>query len=658
MNEKSADHLQLDLVAPWEGGGHVVVISRRVGLDYAAFYRACIEGMSGADAATWYLDSLTESRDPADIFDEVSDTLLIASRRHRASGAVAILEYLQVVFQRNCNCQRDELPMRGRPRMRLPISPLPSGARGIALRRRAVNEAITWANDTPRASDGIADWLSQSVTSTLALSYIETVGDLARLVVRAGQRWWRKVPNLGARRADKVDAWIHSCAATLIADELSVYSREVRQSGESLLQPFEKFNAPENLDGRDGDNRYRGRWSAECSWADDCAALTAWLDMYRSTETTYCSYRKMVERIWLWAVVFRGKALSSLSADDCVAYFRFLLDLPEGWIGETRSGVRYRASEDWRPFTSPVSLTSIEQHFSCMRCLFKALQRAFYIDDNPMRELRLSEIVDFPRVPVAWLHTDPSHSFSTEQWRFLLDFADANYTCPRDKRAAFIFKFCYYAGLRVSELCDLRVAHLIPPGRRIHLNVGWRLKVTGPRQIGRVVDLPESAFSTLRQYMVDRGFAQGADTWPPDAPLVIRLTANGYDDQGAQASPDRINRSMKRFFRRVAEAASETHPDWQDQIERASGLWLRASLVRHEMARGTSFVDLSRRLGYESIHTFEQFDSPPVDHAASIRNWDRHLSEMLREAEERTAGIRMIDEQRALGADSNTRRKP
>ncbi|MFM0613180.1 phage integrase family protein [Paraburkholderia nemoris] len=515
---------------------------------------------------------------------------------------------------------------------------------------------MKWANEQPCASDKLADWLSHIVTSALAPGSIETVGDLARLVVRGGRRWWHPVPRLGARKAGKVEAWIRHCAPALIAGELIVHSSEAQQRSESLLHPFETFNVPDDLDGRCGKNRYRGRLSPD--WADDRAALAAWLDMYRSNEATYRSYRRMVQRIWLWSVLVRGKALSSLSEDDCIAYFRFLLNLPEGWVRSTFSDSGCQAYDDWRPFAAPVSVNSLDTHFSCMRSLFSALQTWNYLEENPMRQLRFCEIVEAATTRPGWHFTDPNRSFSMEQWQFLLGFADNNNARPHDKRAAFILRFCYYVGLRYSELCDRRVAHLIPPGRGHHPRTGWRLKVTGPRQIARAAEVPESAFAILRQYMVDRGYAPRADAWPPEAPLIVRLSPSRCCESDAQASLDKINRSMKRFFRRAAKAVSTTHPEWYGQIERAGGLWLRASLVRHEMAQGASFVDLSQRLGYESVHSFEQFESPPVDHAASLRNWDRHLEETWRLAEERNVSHSYIEDQDTFGTDPDTRRKP
>ena len=649
------------LSAQWEGDGHLVVTGRTVGLSYASFYRACVDGLSGTDAMSWYLDPVTEVREPDFIFDQITDALLVAARRHHAEGTVAVLNHVRLVFHRGCRPPRDEFNARGRPRARLPVSPLPGGERGIRLRRRAIDDAIKWTSDRPCATEILTDWLSTGVTTPLASGGIVSIGDLARLIAKGGRRWWRTISGLGSRHAEKIDAWMRHRAQSLIARETSANVQEIRSRGQGVLQPFETFAVPDSIGGREGSNRRRHWYRPESipAWADDRAALTAWLDMYRGNKSTYRSYLRKVERIWLWAVLVRGKAFSSLTTEDCIAYFQFLSDLPEDWVHSAWRGTARYDSEGWRPFASLVGPRSLDRHFSCTRSLFTDLEKWFYLDENPMRELQLCDIDGLQAIQsrsgAAWLATDPDHTFSAEQWSFLLRFAAEANSYPHEKRAVFVLRFCYHVGLRFSELWGRRVAHLMPPA--IRSANGWRLKVVGPRQLARAADIPDPAFAILRQYMIDRGHPADPDKWDPAKPLVGQLDRGRGNETGEEASLDSINRSMKRFFRRAATAASALHPEWGDQIARASGLWLRASVVRHGMARGQSFVDLSRRLGYASVHTFEHFESPPVDRAASIRNWNRHLEETFRAAEDRCARRSVCDEKHSSGADADTHRR-
>ncbi|ALL70128.1 Phage integrase protein (plasmid) [Paraburkholderia caribensis MBA4] len=649
--------------AQWEGDGHRVVTSPIVGLSYASFYRACVDGLDASDAAAWYLDPATEAREPDVIFDRITEALVAAARRHHADVTVAVLSHLRTVFHRGRRPSPDAVEPRGRPWAKLPASPLPRGERGIRLRRRAIDDAISWTHERPRATDMLSDWLSVKVTDLLASAGIQSIGNLAHLMAREGQRgprWWRAIEGLGRRSAEKVDAWMRHLAQGLIDRETLALAHESASRGIAVLQSFDRFAVPADLDGRQGTNRrghVRMRPETLPLWADDRAVLSAWLDMYRGNDRTYRSYLRMVERLWLWAVLIRGKAFSSLTTEDCIAWLRFLDDLPEDWVHRASRGTRPYEREGWRPFDSKVGPRSLERHFSFARSLFAGLQRWLYLEENPMDELRLSDIggpteVD-PPGPRAWQTTDANHSFSEEEWSFLLRFADEDGTRPHEKRAAFVLRFCYHVGLRFSELWGRRVAHLMPPP--VHRPArGWTLKVVGPRQQVRAAHIPERAFAILQQYMVDRGHPSDPCGWDPAVPLVGRLTPGRSSETGEEVSLSGIDRTMRHFFQRAGAAASAVKPEWGEQIRRASGLWLRASFVRHAMARGESFVHLSQRLGYTCIHTFEQFESPPEDLAASLRNWDRHLEESFLKAEQSCAARPDVDAKHRIPASADT----
>ncbi|CAD6514399.1 phage integrase family protein [Paraburkholderia sabiae] len=657
-----------------KGDGHLVVTGRRVGLCHASFYRACVDGMGGADAAAWYLDAETETREPGVVFDEITEALLVAARRHHAGRTVAILDHVRAVFHHNAESGRVESVggKRGRSRSRPPPSPLPGGERGAWLRRQALDEVIRWTGDGPCATEMLTDWLCARVTGCLAAYGVATVGELARLIASGGWRWSHAVPGLGTRRGKRLEAWLQQRAPDLLASETLAHAQRQRPPAPGLLQPFDRFAVVPDLDGREGSNRdrywrpHRPEWAPVCD--DDRAALTAWLDQYRGNEQTFVSYRRMVERIWLWAVLVRSKAFSSLTAEDCIAYFAFLRDLPEDWVHHAPRGTPRHVAEGWRPFGSAVGPTSLENHFSCMRTLFAGLYTWRYLDSNPMREIRLSDIdggahaearaASGLNAQAFWLSTDPTRTFTAEQWSFLLQFAARSSVYPHEKRAAFMLRFCYYVGLRFSELQGRRVMHLIPPA--CDGSKGWALKVVGPRELVRAAVIPEPAFVMLRNYMVERGHPAEPAAWHSEAPLVGQLATGRGRETGEAASLGSIDRSMRRFFGRAAAAASTAHPEWAGQITRASGLWLRASLARHGMARGVSFVALSDRLGYASVHTFEHFESPPVDHAASMRNWNRFFSESIRAAQARASrqvsDEAQADEAQASAPDADTHR--
>jgi hypothetical protein len=72
---------------------------------------------------------------------------------------------------------------------------------------------------------------------------------------------------------------------------------------------------------------------AQCA-DNDYEAVQAWLALHESSATKR-AYRKEAERLILWAIVERGRALSSLTTEDATAYRGFLRNpsttQPMGW---------------------------------------------------------------------------------------------------------------------------------------------------------------------------------------------------------------------------------------------------------------------------------------------------------------------------------------
>ena len=93
---------------------------------------------------------------------------------------------------------------------------------------------------------------------------------------------------------------------------------------------------------------------AACLYAsNDYEAMQAWLSLHESAATQR-AYRKEAERLILWAIVERGRALSSLTTEDAIAYADSCAGRRRASAG---SGRRGRAHE-WRPFAGALSARS------------------------------------------------------------------------------------------------------------------------------------------------------------------------------------------------------------------------------------------------------------------------------------------------------------
>src|SRR6185312_17013269 len=100
-------------------------------------------------------------------------------------------------------------------------------------------------------------------------------------------------------------------------------------------------------------------------------------------------YRKEAERLILWAIVERGRALSSLTTEDAVAYRAFLRRPgPRGrWVGPPRP----RTAPDWRPFAGNLSPRSAAYALSVLGALFRWLIEKRYVLANPFAGVKVRE---------------------------------------------------------------------------------------------------------------------------------------------------------------------------------------------------------------------------------------------------------------------------
>ncbi|WP_309966098.1 tyrosine-type recombinase/integrase [Caballeronia sp. LZ001] len=112
----------------------------------------------------------------------------------------------------------------------------------------------------------------------------------------------------------------------------------------------------------------------------DLAAVHAYLHRYRDRPVTLRAYTRELERLILWSVVVRQKALSSLLVEDCEAYKDFLKAPIPSFTGPKRP----RTSGRWRPF-APEGLSEDSQAYAVrvIRAAFAWLVEVRYLAGNP-----------------------------------------------------------------------------------------------------------------------------------------------------------------------------------------------------------------------------------------------------------------------------------
>lgn len=197
---------------------------------------------------------------------------------------------------------------------------------------------------------------------------------------------------IGPTKAARIQDWLTSHVASIgqtlgahvATPRAKLYMHELNAivPAATDIRPLERARVPDHLDGSHGAYRQP---QALCllSATNDYEAILTWLrskhgltpeqrvdrikrrkqrdagvptgvEWLSALSHTQRAYRKEAERFLLWAILERGKALSSMTQEDCIAYREFIADpQPRStWCG---SRARERWSPLWRPFEGPLS---------------------------------------------------------------------------------------------------------------------------------------------------------------------------------------------------------------------------------------------------------------------------------------------------------------
>ncbi|CAM4436500.1 MAG: Tyrosine recombinase XerC [Legionellaceae bacterium] len=189
----------------------------------------------------------------------------------------------------------------------------------------------------------------------------------------------------------------------------------------------------------------------------DAEAVQCWLNEYQRSPQTYRNYQKEADRLMLWCICSRHKALSQLDREDIEAYLHFL-DNPkpsEFWCARKGGKTAKRYSKNWKPFTGPLSPRSKAVAMAAIHSLFRYLVAAGYLIFNPFQLIRKVN-----------LRHNEAHKLETlerilepELWEALKQtIVELPENTPHEldekARARFIFTAFFYLGLRAFELAQ------------------------------------------------------------------------------------------------------------------------------------------------------------------------------------------------------------
>ncbi|MCZ8321089.1 MAG: tyrosine-type recombinase/integrase [Novosphingobium sp.] len=491
--------------------------------------------------------------------------------------------------------------------------------------RRALTVLEPVLVQRPVACDPLDTWIDQRLAARLASFEIRTPGDLVAAINQGGPSWYRRIPGVGRIAADKLITWLQANeltiaarieAAALIPRAQLIEAVRTAQPVHAVV-PLEKLALPAPLDGHDGTNRAPD--ACQIGAVNDLAAIAAWLAARAAgSPHTERAYRKEAERLLLWAVFARGRAMSSINVDDAIAYRDFLLcPFPrETWVGSSSAP---RFSPQWRPFTGPLSAPSVGHALTVVRSMFDWLVAMRYLAFNPFVAVPAVRAADPAAVdPTLRLSTD--RYLSGAQWRMLREYLDDLAVDEAGIRARFAIVFAYTTGLRASELVTATVGRL-----RVRLTAddpSWDYRASPSREValrvvgkgGKVRDVPVAPeLEELLDVYLDARRLPSWQRCEPDTPIISALDEVA---PGRAISTSSLYRMLRSRFDELARSlnAQQLRED-SDAFERASTHWLRHTFGRHALADGASLNVVQAVLGHASVQTTTIYSSGPAEQA-------------------------------------------
>ncbi|MFZ6773906.1 tyrosine-type recombinase/integrase [Undibacterium sp. SXout7W] len=670
------------LASSWSESRDNLAIDRilqRAGRHHFAFFRAYLEGLDQYEMAKRYLENATttriSSKEIVITLQWIRKDLSVIAKRHGKFAFARIiniepeqLKPISTVEVPSLDAYREERdPYEMYSEADLielfqeefgDVKPDPRQQRKASLLRKQ-NEALNWLEAkvaiAPLLQDPVDAWIIPAVAHRLMSARIDTVGALLNTINQKGHLWYRHLNQVGEVTAAHLVKWLQlyekdlgqsvSTFALVKHSELDVAALEATRPKEFGIVPLEYFLPDPSMDGSVGENRAERNRSGV---NNDYDAIQLWLKLVENNANTYRNYRKEAERFLLWSVLERGKPLSSLMADDCIAYKSFLNDLgrltPEAWCDKYRMAQDHwlgkrntqRWSPQWRPFENPVrvkksvtskirkkfdgmppdlsiekigvlSSSSQKQAITIVKMLCETLVRQRYLDSNPFETVKASKYGVFK--------ADATRSFTEQQWNFLIGHLETYEKNSRYFRLRFILTLAYETGMRLSEMAAARVEDVKSFSLFGTSDFGYQLQVLGKGNKLRDVALSYNVIQELNDYLSHRGITSYQNA-PAETPLINVIpgyTLYETGDKGKKTmelrrperalSSRRIFDILKAFFVDAAYRKAKESKEDARHMHRASTHWLRHTCGSHAIANGVPVQIIQDQFGHASIDT-------------------------------------------------------
>ena len=518
-------------------------------------------------------------------------------------------------------------------------------------------DALRWLEgliaQSPRAGDSVAAWLNPTLASHLEAADIFTLAQLIERINGIGRRWYAGIKAMGEGKARRIVEWLREHEPGIgiplgrhieqPSSKLYLHELNAVVAPASEIRPLEKFIVPAELNGTRG--LYR-RPQAQCllKAGNDYQAILAWLrskhgltpeqkanlkarrrqrqigdaggveqglDWLQALSNTQRAYRKEAERFLLWAVVHKGKALSSMTNEDCTEYREFLADpQPRSrWCGDRG---RARWSPLWRPFEGPLSTSAQRHAVTILKNLYGFLVDQNYLMGNPWSAVGVPKSAG-PKV-------NAGRSLTLAQWNFVKQQLEMLPATSSNARLGFALSLLYATGLRLSEVVaatvdDLQWVEYPADASDDQPMEGWMLRVVGKGQKEREVPVPIEVISELAKYLTSRGLDPDPEDFGNQGAHLL-----GKASDAAQRAPGLSNGlridpregiaastfydQVKAFFTDCADVLrGQGDAKGAERLAKASTHWMRHSHASHAIAAGMPIEIAQQNLGHASLAT-------------------------------------------------------
>ncbi|KQR78862.1 hypothetical protein ASG35_10885 [Burkholderia sp. Leaf177] len=594
---------------------------KRLTRQHFALYRGYLDGVSVEQLHATYGDTTTDVRATRRLIGLLRDTLSSAARRTRDVEATHLLRlrpgsiparvgasttptleaYREAIDPNGFHSEAEllELYRAEYSRENAPLDRRIS--RNARLRRRQADALARMEASlvqAPQPDHLVSSWLEPAIASRLHRAHIYTLADLLGFIERRGHRWHSGVERVGPKAARRVIDWLSLHADSLghtLSQRAVTPRRHLDSSDPALARPremgivpLEALDVPTGLNGSAGINRAK-RSAPDGDFNTDLQALNAWLAGHQHSPHTVRAYRREAERLLLWAIYAKEKALSSLDHNDCAEYIEAFLNDPQPavqWVGSAKIE---RTHPDWRPFIGGLSDRSRETARAILRAMCEWLVDRSYLESNPFSGC--AKVATGPRIDVA------GRSLSLRQWNTVVQTNTRARYSRQELRNFLALQLAYATGLRRAELADCTTGQLVRTTRSGSGSKHWQLWVAGKGRPGRRISIPDSVMALLIAFLQARDLPGNPAACAPNTPLLANFRT------GQALTADGLGQVFRQLLRGSKANWNRGFFGPQSGFRNPSTHWIRHTHSHHTLKQGESCQEVRIRLGHAHIST-------------------------------------------------------